>query len=241
MNADILLQWIFAILPGYFWLVFFLNKDKNPEPNLSIIRIFLLGFIAAIPAYCIEVRSMQMLESFSISPLLSTFIKYFIIVAVFEEIFKYLAAKSIIKRPVFDEPVDMMIYMIVAALGFATAENVIIFSMQNIQFIQDSLFLMFIRFIGATFLHALCSGVLGYFLAISFNKNNKKYVGLGFALAICAHGFFDFFMNYSIIESGQYLILTPAFIIPCGIIIILAVLVNFYFKRLKNLKSTCKI
>ena len=45
--------------------------------------------------------------------------------ALIEEIIKFVASHFAARRsPAFSEPVDAMIYMIVAALGFATLENI---------------------------------------------------------------------------------------------------------------------
>jgi RsiW-degrading membrane proteinase PrsW (M82 family) len=52
-----------------------------------------------------------------------------------------------------------MIYMITGALGFATVENVVI-TYQN--GIADATGLILIRFVGATLLHALASGIIGH-------------------------------------------------------------------------------
>jgi RsiW-degrading membrane proteinase PrsW (M82 family) len=42
------------------------------------------------------------------------------------EIFKYLVVRfKVIKNPAFDEPTDIMLYMIIAALGFAAVENIL--------------------------------------------------------------------------------------------------------------------
>jgi RsiW-degrading membrane proteinase PrsW (M82 family) len=128
--------------------------------------------------------------------------------------------------------------MVVAALGFAAVENIIYLfspidqiSLQEI--LKWTLGVSFVRFIGATFLHTLCSAVIGYTLAMSFCQNNKKLLWLGIFSATLLHGLYDF----SIITlEGDIKI-----IVPVIIILILAFLVFLGFEELKKMKGLCKI
>ena len=64
-----------------------------------------------------------------------------------------------------------MIYMIVAALGFAALENVFIALnsvFQNGWNSNDLFGILIFRFIGATLLHALSSAIVGYYWAKKF-------------------------------------------------------------------------
>jgi RsiW-degrading membrane proteinase PrsW (M82 family) len=124
--------------------------------------------------------------------------------------------------------------MIIAALGFAAIENMLILFSASYIFAEATL-LMALRFIGATFLHALCSGLLGYFLALSFfatRKKRIKFVLMGLGISTLLHGFF----NFCIITIEGYL----KFIIPIIILIALAVFVRFGFKKVKKMTSICK-
>ncbi len=101
------------------------------------------------------------------------------------------------------------------------------------------------RFIGATFLHALASGLIGFFLAYSIFFPKRKYLLLttGIILATVLHGLF----NISIIglgagvenESPVLIIGSIAFLII--ILSSLAIFVSFGFKHLKKIASVCKI
>ena len=133
-----------------------------------------------------------------------------------------------------------MIYMIVAALGFAALENVLyLFSITgNLSFNQvlnNTLLISFIRFIGATFLHTLCSGTLGYFLALSFyNTKNRIWLFLtGLSITTILHGLY----NFSIMTFKGML----QFTIPIIILVGLAIFVIWAFNRVKNMKSVGKV
>lgn len=236
MNHFLLL--IFAFLPSVIWLLFYLKKDAHPESNWMILKIFFYGMLAALPAALIELGASNQLESFALAPVLTSLLFYFGIVAFTEEGLKYLVVRDkVFSNPEFDEPVDLMLYMIIAGLGFAASENILIFLSPEVLSlsIEKTLILTGFRFIGATFLHALCSGILGYFLALSFfeTKHQIKLFITGLGLVILLHGLYDF--SIMVVEGSM------EFALPIIILISLAMYVFFGFKKLKKLKSVCKI
>lgn len=220
---------IFGVLPSIIWLLFYLRKDSHPESNRMILKIFFYGMLVAIPAILIEMGFFEL--AFPV------IFNIFIGVALIEEFLKYLVVKGkVLHDPEFDEPLDAMLYMIIAALGFAAVENILIlFSLGPTFLLTETLSTTLFRFLGATFLHALCSGTLGYFLALSFFRTRKRgrLLLLGLLIATFLHGFY----NFAIIEIEGYL----TFLIPVLILLSLAIFVTFGFKRLKKIKSVCKI
>jgi RsiW-degrading membrane proteinase PrsW (M82 family) len=113
-------------------------------------------------------------------------------------------------------------------------------------------FISFLRFIGAVFLHTLCSGSFGYFLSLSFFETKRKtqLFITGLLIAILAHGFFNFSITKiegSLkIEDGLIRIADQRtfifFNVFLGIILIsLAIFVSFGFNKLKKMKSICLI
>ena len=222
-----------AILPSLIWLIWYLRKDKHPEPKRMIIRIFIWGMLIAFPAILVENLAIEGLRSISLPSLTTTFILYFIGVAATEEILKFLVVYfRVIKRTnQLDEPVDAMIYMIVAALGFAAIENIFLLTPLFNSDFTSTLGIAFSRFIGATLLHALASAIIGYYLALSMFRARKKTLPLiqGFALAILLHGFYNIFVIY--MEEYFY------FVFAVGLLMISAVvLISIFFKNLSKLK-----
>ena len=232
---------IFALLPSLIWLLFFLRKDAHPESNPMIVKIFFYGMLSAIPAVFIELGFFQTtsrptFSGFFPSSLIS-FLNIFIGVALTEETLKYLVIrKKVLKSPEFDEPLDVMLYMIIAALGFVFLENLLIFLSPRTFLLNfgEVFVLAGFRFISATFLHALSSGALGFFLALSFFETEKRGVLLlsGFTLAFGLHGLY----NLAIMNMGKY----SGIILPIIIIAGLAIFVSFGFKKLKKMASVCK-
>ena len=271
----------FAVAPSIIWLLFFLRKDAHPESNQMIILVFLLG-IAIVPlgflAECIPTGidktgnincSLQpfLERSFSfLSPFWGSFLVTLLGVALIEEVIKYLVVRlKVLRNPEFDEPLDAMLYMIIAALGFAAFENFLyllppsetpltheFITVNFLPLMGLIAFISFFRFIGAVFLHALCSGTVGYFLAKSFFEPKKKlkFLFTGFSLAILLHSVF----NISIMKIEESLDLSGGgitlknpgeFCLFLGILVItlagLAVFVTLGFRNLKKIISVCKI
>ncbi|MBU3934453.1 PrsW family intramembrane metalloprotease [Patescibacteria group bacterium] len=222
------------------WLLQFLRKDKLAEPVKMILKIFFWGMVITVPVFVMEFGAAHAIEAVNFSPFLSSILYWFLAIALVEEVFKYLLVKGkVLKNHAFDEPVDAMIYMIVGALGFAALENILyllppaekIFSLNEL--FARTVIISFFRFVGATFLHALCSGLVGYFLALSLRKakGGSKLTILGLLIVVLLHGLY----NFSIMEIGGSL----KFIIPIIILAGLFLFVTLAFKKLKKMKSIC--
>lgn len=228
---------IFGVLPSTIWLIFYLRKDKHPEPKKMVLKIFFYGMLCALPAIFLETGIIK--GTLAIFPSKNLFIQLFNIfvgVALIEESLKYLVVRDkVLNHPEFDEPIDLVLYMIISALGFAALENILIlFSLGPIFLLGETFSVSIFRFLGATLLHALASGTLGYFWAISiYEAKQKKYLFTGFFIATFLHGLY----NFSIINIRG----TVALLIPAFILLGLAIFLTSKFKRLKKIKSVCKI
>jgi len=222
----IYILYFFGFLPSIIWLLFYLRKDVHPESNEQILKVFFYGIIIAFCAILVEMMFKEMLSPKSV-------LYIFIGGAFVEEYLKYLVIKfEILRNPELDEPFDIMLYMIIAALGFAALENILILCKYH-PFLELSTTLNITtwRFLTGTFLHTLSSGILGYFLALSFLnlKNQKKLFLAGLFLASMLHGFYNLFI---IRGSEEMLIL----ILP-----ITALFVLICCKKLKKVKGICLI
>ncbi len=237
----------FGIAPSIIWLLFYLRKDSNPESNRMIVKVFLYGMIAVIPAYFVEMALGFAPKLFSISPFWVYVINAVIITAVVEEIFKYWTVKkTALKNSEFDEPIDAMLYMIIAALGFAALENLLyLWPASGDPAPLDTLVnTSALRFLLPVFLHALASGILGFFLALSFfyTKKRAKLKILGIGIAIVLHGLFNFFiiqLDQDI--NAQTILHSKYFYFLIAIMLGSAIFVSWGFKRLKKFKSVCRI
>ncbi|MFH1129672.1 MAG: PrsW family intramembrane metalloprotease [Patescibacteria group bacterium] len=237
----LLLCILLAPLPSIIWLAFYLRKDRHPEPNKLIVKIFLLGAMAIVFAALLEQGVYLGLGELSLA---GEIILLVISFAFIEELLKYLVVKfGVLKNPSFDEPIDSMIYLIISALGFAAAENIYLLTKisplkipigETIEFITT-------RFLGATLLHVLASAIVGYFLAASFcrkSKFRKTLVFGGLIAATILHSVFNYIIILNIneqIEAYQ----------RNGLIFILllggAIMVSIMFKKINKFRSVCKL
>ena len=231
---------IFALLPSVIWLTFYLLKDKNPEPKGMIVKVFFWGMAFAVVVASFEILVLRFIK-FAYPELNQEGIwflvfKLFIIVALVEELAKYLIVRySALFSSAVDEPLDIMLYFVVCALGFAAIENLLIMTLaiESFSFIVGLEF-SFLRFIGATLLHTLASGVFGFFVAMSFyyKKNRKKLFFVGFLLAVLVHGFY----NLAIVNLSDF----AQIMAPAAILIALIIFTSIAFMKLRKLKGVCR-
>lgn len=193
--------------------------------------------LATIPALGLELALKMLIEIFPISTDLAFILYIFLGIALVEEILKFLVVRWLVfSSSALDEPVDLMLYMIISALGFAGLENILVLlGLGNLAPVSNIATLAVFRFLGATFLHALASGLFGYFLARgqAFHKHHTSSLVFGLVLATLLHGFF----NFTIMKSeGAYKIL-----IPLVLFVITASFISFAITKLKLMKGLCKI
>jgi len=187
-----------------------------------IARVFMIGALAAFFAVGFQFLLKNILQSFQINEyhLISFSLFGFI-----EEILKFLAAYLVVRKSkFFDEPIDAMIYMITAALGFAMVENLAI--MLSIKVLSEAFGIIILRFVGATLLHALSSALVGYYWAKGLLeiRNWKLEIAKGIILATLLHTIF----NYLIIISKE------AIIYPIIFLTIAALFIFWDFEKVKT-------
>lgn len=183
-----------GILPALVWLAFWLREDyKHPEPRGLILRTFLLGMGAVI----LVLPFQQAVDSMSPGTTTATILLWVIL----EEIFKFGAAYTGgLKSAEDNEPIDSIIYMITAALGFVALENALfIFGPLVGEDITRSVITGNLRFIGASLLHVVSSSIIGVTLAFSFYKSRKTralYTLFALISAIIFHTGFNLVIIY---------------------------------------------
>lgn len=192
-----------GLLPSFVWLIFYLQEDTYPEPRHLILLMFLIGCIATFVALFVEMQFNGAINQFGIPPY-SVF--SLLGLASIEEFLKFGGVLLVFRRSSsFREPLDAMIYMIIVALGFAAVENIGAMSDQFTQsgFLSDAAQIGIFRFMGATLLHSLSSGFVGYFWARGIIQARPfRFLATGLAVAVSLHAFF----NYLILEIGPTLL-----------------------------------
>lgn len=178
-----------GVLPALVWLAFWLREDyRHPEPRGLILRTFLLGMGAVILVLPLQ-KAVDVWFPGTTSMAILLWVTL-------EEVFKFGAAYFGGLKSVEDnEPIDPIIYMITAALGFVALENTLfIFGPLVGEDITRSVITGNLRFIGASLLHVVSSGLIGVSLAFSFYQSRRRRVMLtmlALILAIAFHAGFN--------------------------------------------------
>lgn len=233
-----LLLFFGGVFPTFIWLYFWLREDaKNPEPKWVITKTFIYGMLTVPVVGAIQYLIKVLLFPDSEVQVLF-FEKYLFTVSIifvwaaFEEVFKYIAGFfGGLSDSSYNEPLDAFVYMVTAGLGFAALENsLFIYNMiRSGDFISSIVVTGNMRFLGASVLHIITSGIVGIFIALSYYKQNeikKRYLLSGLILAITLHSIFNSF----IIRSDGFTLLAFAM----SWIVALALIL--YVEKIKNKK-----
>jgi|SRR3989344_8893498 len=213
-----------GVLPTLLWLWFWLREDARPEPRRLIMLAFFAGMLAVAVALPVEEFLARSIGGSSL----------LIIWAGIEEIAKFaIVYVLVLRRREMDEPIDAIIYMITAALGFAAIENSL-FLINPIGHGQiiDSLITGNMRFFGATLLHTLSSSVVGISMAFLFYRKKllrREALAVGVILAIALHALF----NFLILGSNGKEIFFTFFGVWIGVIGLI-----FVFERVKKVRRS---
>lgn len=211
----LLLSLVVGVVPALIWLWFWLREDnKKSEPRGLIGALFVMGMITVI--FVIPIQKFFESSIFNET-------NQIIVWAAIEELVKYLAVFFLIANTRhIDEPLDWPIFTITVALGFAALENsLFVLKPFAVEDTTVALLTGHLRFLGATLLHAVSSGIIGVALGLSFWKNAKSkliYLLLGIMLAVALHSAFNLLIMYS---SGNNILRALGFLWVVSIVIML--------------------
>ena len=215
-NPLILVLALFAgMSPALLWLFFWLREDTNRrEPLGLIILTFIAGMLAVVFVLPFERFIGTLTDN---NTLLTT------LWAASEEFVKYFAFAAIVGKSVYlDEPIEYVIYAMTAALGFAALENGL-FLVHPLASNDGVVSLLTgnLRFLGATLLHSVTTGIVGASVGLAYFKSRETkffYWVLGMGAAITLHTVFNFFI---IQKGGENFLQVFAFLWVVTIIIML--------------------
>ena len=176
----------FAAIPAVFWLGYFYLQDRHePEPKALVGSMFILGVFVAAPLADF-VGGMIPIAGPDLDPLsVNHLVKNILLIGVVQEIAKYVVVRySIYRHAEFDEPMDGIVYMIAAAIGFSTAQNYHHLASlgENVVLSQAAM-----NTVVNTLAHACFAGVLGYALgSAKFSKAPPLTRGASLFGGLCA-------------------------------------------------------
>lgn len=216
MGLTVFLTFILGLVPSVIWLIFYLREDaRHPEPARTIMYAFFGGVLVTPIVLLLQLFLEGTFSAFGIGSYTVIAITVF---AGIEELFKFLGAYFVVgKRKEFNEPLDAMIYMITASVGFAAVENIASITrfMDGVGLSVESVETTILRFVGATLLHTVASGIVGYYwghaMVHKWPWHRSVLVGLGWAIAL--HTVFNYFILVSGFVLPTLLLVVSAFVL----------------------------
>jgi len=232
------LYFIFAIIPAIAWINYFYRTDKGEPESIKLLLIaFFMGALVVIPAAYIEIFvTKNLLPSlfFNGEPIPTTFFPYFIlfsfiVVAIVEELFKYLSLRfSVYYSDGFNEYSDGIIYIVTVALGFAAFENFLYF----LNFGPD---IVVVRSIFTPLFHASASAIVGhYMIQMKYSKVYKRTVAFALMFSMIIHFLYNLLV-YNFSSSGNYWYV----IIASGLLLLSAKWMFDKFKEAEEIDEKC--
>lgn len=239
LNPDLVLVAILGgVIPSIIWLLYWLREDRrHPEPKKMILLTFVAGLVAVPLVLPFEKFACSLMRSYCLANG-SIGLPVIMLWAFIEEFFKFAAAWVVALRSKYmDEPVDAVVYMISAALGFAALENTFFMLGSLLQGnILESALTGNLRFVGASVLHTVSSAAIGVAMALSYYRRKTirhEYLIGGIIFA----GIFHTIFNFYIMQSSEGNIFSIfSFVWFTAIILLL------FFERIKRIhRSPIKI
>jgi RsiW-degrading membrane proteinase PrsW (M82 family) len=187
-----------AILPVVLLMVFIYRQDKyQKEPVKSLIKAFIAGLLAI----SLDILIVQGIDSLLGETAIAgtVFFSAFLEAGIPEELSKFLMFMIFIWRDKnFDEYFDGIVYATFISLGFACLEN--------IEYVLEfGLGTGIVRALISVPGHFLFGVVLGYFLSMAkfCPERQGAYMWGGLALAMFAHGMFDWLLMITEVLSPE--------------------------------------
>jgi len=176
-----------AIAPSALLVWYFHTRDLYPEPPRILWTTFALGVLSVLPVLMVGVPVHLLVNGIE-APVIRGFLEAFFVAAIPEEFFKLaILLLYSMRRVEFDEPMDGIVYGVVASLGFATFENVL-------YVFEGGLGVAVSRAFSAVPFHAFAGAILGYYVGQAKFHPEEKWLLIvkGYAAVMLLHGLYDF-------------------------------------------------
>lgn len=165
--------------------------NLRPEPMADLWKVFWAGVIIVFPVAFVEVFVSAFFAGMGFSGKAMVLINSFIVYGLIEEYAKMrIVMRKIYSEASFDEHMDGIVYAVMASMGFAFLENVF-------YVLQHGVVVGVLRCITAVPMHAMTTGIMGYFIGLSIFEpradRRQSIIYKGLAIAVFIHGAYDYF------------------------------------------------
>ena len=186
-----------ALLPTALLMAYFIKKDRFPEPTHLLVKTFLCGLLITVPIIILEFALSGVITPLSGS-WWEPFLNAFLVAGFSEELFKFLVLHLYCARKRdFDEPMDAVVYSVVASLGFACLENVL-------YVMNGGMLAAALRAVTAVPAHASLGVLMGYYYAKQrFGPAGRARLwSKALWVPVLVHGLYD--VSPMILSSGLF-------------------------------------
>lgn len=199
---------LLAILPVFLLCLFIYKKDINREPGSLLAKMFIFGFLSAIPVVIGEMFLGGIFPTEGETSFILLFIYVFISVALVEEGFKWLVVRIFgYNHKEFDEVYDVIVYSVFSSLGFACIENIL-------YVLGGGISTAILRAILSVPGHMCFGVIMGYFLSqakinqVNGNKGlHVKNMIFSILFPTLAHTIYDALLFYAVANSSILIVL----------------------------------
>ena len=179
-----------AIVPGLAISYWIYHQDKyEKEPYLILFACFIWGGISTIPAV---LGQMYFRDTEDPHSLLTTFLFSFFVIALTEELSKFLFLRLYAyPKDAFNEPMDGIVYAVMVGMGFATLEN-LLYTFGETGGITTAIG----RAFTAVPAHGAFAVMMGAYVGLAkfIPEKRDQYMLTSIALPVFFHGLYDFFL-----------------------------------------------
>lgn len=247
---------VLALIPVAIWLYILFNDKKNDKKMLAL--IFSGGILAVIAVFAMqyvwelvpETDPFLWLEN-NITDPKYYYVGIFIVVGVMEELVKQMMVRYVDNKTVLIQTInDSIRFSLVAALGFAFAENIIYFkTVMMIAPVQEVIVTFLFRSIFTACAHMIFSGIFGYFFGIAKftlditrhrHWEGKVYLGVHMISRIFKIPYAQAFKEYKILQGLTIAIILHAifnYLLQMNMILPVIILVGMGYAYLRYLLS----
>ena len=187
---------IVTIVPSVLIFCYFYFSDKFKEPKRIMVEVFLLGVVTTIPAGYLNNYILKTFKNGDVfnDALLTGFFAGGLV----EEILKFSVLYFfVMKKNEFNEPMDGIVYGVLASLGFATLENIEYVYFHADKYEISSLNMALTRAFSAVPLHGLAGVVMGFYFGLYSFLGDKKYLGYALVMPLLFHGSYNFLLSFN--------------------------------------------
>lgn len=218
-----------GIVPTFLWLWFWLTEEaEHKEPVFLVVLTFIGGAVGLLMLLPLK----PLILNLGLEPQTIT-----VVYAFLEELIKYIIVSLIaFKSGAITRPTDYTIFLVTGALGFSALENTLYLIKPIAANVDIGTILITgnMRFLGATVLHSISTGLIGVLMGLGFaaHKSLRTFYALfGLVLATGLHTVFNYFIMQDTRQST---------IIAISGIWIVAVIVILLFDRLQALEANMR-